>query len=80
MKRCQHPNGEEYGCFGLATDETCLQTSIGSRFACMTTRDEQLPGGMVVTLAHTELGVRKGETAATVTDALKDRVGGDALR
>ena len=34
------------------------------------TRDEQLPGGMVVTLAHTELGVRKGETAATVTDAL----------
>ena len=33
VKRCQHPNGEEYGCFGLATDETCLQTDIGSRFA-----------------------------------------------
>ena len=24
VKRCQLHNGEEYGCFGLATDETCL--------------------------------------------------------
>jgi hypothetical protein len=30
VKRCQLPNGEEYGCYGLATDETCLKTSIMS--------------------------------------------------
>ena len=37
VTRCQRYNGEEYGCFGLATDETCLKTSIGSRCAtnCM---------------------------------------------
>ena len=30
VTRCQRHIGEEYGCFGLATDETCLKTSIRS--------------------------------------------------
>ena len=32
------------------------------------------------TQSRYKVEVRKGDTAATVTDALKDRVGGDALR